>query len=103
MLRVRFDDAAGTWIHIDPYSGALIEQLDDRRRAGRWLFNLLHSWDWLPLLSRPLAREVLIIIFSLGGFAISITGVVLGWRRLLRQNNRRTKLPPVTNHPSHKK
>lgn len=96
MLRVRFNDRAGTWVHIDPYSGALIEQLDQRGRAGRWLFNLLHSWDWLPLLERPLLREVLIIAFSLGGFIISVTGIVLGWRRLLRTRSRHRKSPTVT-------
>ena len=53
------------------------------------MFNLLHSWDWLPLLERPWLREVLIIIFSLGGLAISVTGIVLGWRRLQRGSGRR--------------
>ena len=99
MLRVLFNDPAGTWVHIDPYSGALIEQLDQRARIGRWLFNLLHSWDWLPLLERSLLREVLIIAFSLGGLVISVTGVVLGWRRLLRARGRRRKSPTVITNP----
>jgi hypothetical protein len=104
MLRVRFNDPAGTWAHIDPYSGVLIEQLDQRGRIGRWLFNLLHSWDWLPLLERSLLREVLIIALSLGGFAINVTGIVLGWRRLLRTRSRHRKSPTVTLNPavSHK-
>ena len=34
-------------------------------------------------------REVLIIVFSLGGLAISVTGIVLGWRRLQRGSGRR--------------
>ncbi|WP_211116201.1 hypothetical protein, partial [Methylophaga sp. SB9B] len=41
-----------TWIHIDPHNGAVIESLDQNRRIARWLFNLLHSWDWQPLLER---------------------------------------------------
>lgn len=84
VLQVRFDDEAATWIYLDPYSGALVDQLDQRRRAARWLFNLLHSWDWLPLLERPLLRETLIIAASLGGLVISLSGAVLGWRRLRR-------------------
>ncbi|MNJ25654.1 hypothetical protein D3C77_201050 [compost metagenome] len=91
MLRARFDDPAGTWIHIDPYSGEVIEQLDQRMRVYRWLFNLLHSWDWLPLLERPLLREVLIIVFSAGGFVISVSGGVMGWRRLQRASGRSKK------------
>ncbi|HBB78667.1 MAG TPA: sodium:proline symporter, partial [Pseudomonas sp.] len=52
------------------------------QRVERWLFNLLHSWDWLPLLERPRLREALMLAFSLGGLLISLSGVVLGWRRL---------------------
>ncbi|MDU9412650.1 PepSY domain-containing protein [Pseudomonas sp. zfem005] len=82
LLRLAFDDPGHSWVQIDPYSGAVLDVLDDNRRVGRWLFNLLHSWDWQPLLERPWLREVLIIAFSLGGLAISVSGVVIGWRRL---------------------
>jgi len=82
VLRVRFDDPAATWLHIDPYSGTVIEQLDQRRRAVRWVFKLLHSWDWLPLLQRPLLRDGLLLAFSGGMLVIAISGVLLGWRRL---------------------
>ncbi|MCQ4264634.1 sodium:proline symporter [Stutzerimonas stutzeri] len=82
MLRVRFDDPAATWLHIDPYSGTVIERLDQRRRAVRWVFKLLHSWDWLPLLQRPLLRDGLLLAFSGGMLVIAISGVLLGWRRL---------------------
>ena len=43
----------------------------------------------LVTLERPWLREVLIIVFSLGGLAISVTGIVLGWRRLQRGSGRR--------------
>ena len=90
LLRVRFDDPAVTWLHIDPYSGTVIEQLDQRRRAVRWVFKLLHSWDWLPLLQRPLLRDGLLLAFSAGMLAIAVSGVLLGWRRL-RGRPRRVK------------
>jgi len=94
LLRVRFDDPAVTWLHIDPYSGTVIEQLDQRRRAVRWVFKLLHSWDWLPLLQRPLLRDGLLLAFSAGILAIAVSGVLLGWRRL-RARPRRTRARPV--------
>ncbi|MCQ4255367.1 PepSY domain-containing protein [Stutzerimonas stutzeri] len=94
MLRVRFDDPAATWLHIDPYSGTVIEQLDQRRRAVRWMFKLLHSWDWLPLLQRPLLRDGLLLAFSAGMLAIAVSGVLLGWRRL-RVRPRRARARPV--------
>jgi len=58
------------------------EWLEQRRRAVRWVFKLLHSWDWLPLLQRPLLRDGLLLAFSAGMLAIAISGVLLGWRRL---------------------
>jgi uncharacterized iron-regulated membrane protein len=82
MLRIAFDDPARTWLQIDPYSGAIVDTLDARRRLARWIFNLLHSWDWLPLLQRAWLREPMMIAFSLGGLVISVSGMVIGWRRL---------------------
>ena len=43
---------------------------------------MLHSWDWLPLLERRPLWDVLLIVLSLGGAVMSVTGVVIGWRRL---------------------
>lgn len=81
ILRLEFDDPHTTWLHIDPYTGEL-SKLDSYKRTSRWLFNFLHSWDWLPLLnSRPL-WDGWMIGFSLGGFILSVSGVIIGWRRL---------------------
>lgn len=92
VLRVRFDDPEQTWIYLDPASGEMVARHDQRQRVGRWLFNLLHSWDWQPLLERPLLREALIIAFSLGGLVICLSGTLLAWRRLQRGRSRRPKV-----------
>ncbi|WP_404941022.1 PepSY domain-containing protein [Pseudomonas danubii] len=84
VLRVRFDDPAQTWLHLDLHTGAIVGQLDQPRRASRWLFGLLHSWDWLPLLANRPLWDLWMILFSAGGLLISVSGVVLGWRRLGR-------------------
>lgn len=89
VMRMRFDDPEQTWVYLDPAGGEMVARHDRRQRIGRWLFNLLHSWDLQPLLERPRLREVLIIAFSLGGLVISISGAVLGWRRLQRHPGRR--------------
>ena len=67
VMRLRFDEPEQTWIYLNPASGEMVARHDQRQRVGRWLFNLLHSWDLQPLLERPRLREALIIAFSLGG------------------------------------
>ncbi|WP_185268708.1 PepSY domain-containing protein [Halopseudomonas xiamenensis] len=106
ILRVRFDDPARTWLHMDPHSGALLGQLDQRQRASRWLFGLLHSWDWLPLLQRRPLWDGWMWLGGVGGLVLCVSGTVLGWRRLrgsrrrksaLRNRARRTRVvPPIT-------
>jgi uncharacterized iron-regulated membrane protein len=80
--RVVFDDRHATWVHIDPATGAVLGRTDRTRRLSRLLFAMLHSWDWLPLLERRPLWDILLIVLSLGGTALSLTGVVIGWRRL---------------------
>ncbi len=85
VLRVVFADAHSTWVHIDPHTGAVLDKSDTHRRASRWLFALLHSWDWGPLLARRPLWDMVLIVLSLGGAVLSLTGVVVGWRRLAHQ------------------
>ena len=80
--RVVFDDSHATWVHIDPATGAVLGRTDSTQRVKRWVFAMLHSWDWLPLLERRPIWDILMILLSLGGTALSVTGVVIGWRRL---------------------
>ena len=84
VLRVRFDDPAHTWLHLDLHTGEVLGQLDQPRRASRWLFALLHSWDWLPLLTRRPLWDGWMLLLSVGGLVLSVSGVVMGWRRLRR-------------------
>ncbi len=81
-LRVVFDDPQATWVHIDPHTGAVLGRTDSHRRTSRWLFAMLQSWDWLPLLERRPLWDIVLIVLSLGGVVMSVTGVVMGWRRL---------------------
>lgn len=85
ILRLKFDDPNSTWVHLDPYTGAVVGKLDTHQRVKRWLFALLHSWDWLPLLEQRPFWDVLLILFSIGGFMVSCTGIVIGWHRLKRK------------------
>jgi hypothetical protein len=70
------------WFHIDGASGALLERLDPSRRAYRWFYSALHTMDIPALAARPALRSALIVILCGAGLLFSLTGVVIGWRRL---------------------
>lgn len=89
MLRVVFDDAAASWLHIDPHTGQVLGRMDRAQRIKRWLFAMLHSWDWLPLLQNRPLWDALLLVFSLGGLLLSATGVLIALRRLHRQRRHR--------------
>lgn len=82
ILRIVFDDPQASWVHLDPHTGAVLGRLDRSKRTSRWLFAMLHSWDWLPLLERRPLWDALLIVLSVGGLLLSGTGIVIGWRRL---------------------
>ncbi|BBC71537.1 conserved hypothetical protein [Altererythrobacter sp. B11] len=80
--RVKFDDPAATWVHVDPATGELLRAMDARGRAYRWLYTGLHRWDMGPLMDNPLARQLTIWLLSLAGLVISVTSVWIAWLRL---------------------
>ncbi|WP_255475072.1 PepSY domain-containing protein [Pusillimonas sp. ANT_WB101] len=84
-LRVVFKDADATWVYIDPHTGDVEQSLSRRQRVGRWLFNLLHSWDFQPMLKAELTRNIALILLSIGGLVMSVTGVWIGYIRLRRK------------------
>lgn len=82
VVRVRFIDANDTWFHLDPATGRIVNKSTATNRLFRHLYNGLHSFDWWWLWSRRPLWDVVVILFSLGGLALSVLGVTLGVRRL---------------------
>jgi hypothetical protein len=81
-LRIVLQDPMQTWVHVDMESGQIVSVMDKSRRLYRWLFNGLHSLDFPGLANRRPLWDVLILLLLSVGFFFSITGVVLGWKRL---------------------
>ena len=73
-----------TWLHLDGADGRVIERLDPSRRAYRWAYQALHTFDYPALNAWPALRTLVILVLCGGGLAFSVTGVVIGWRRLKR-------------------
>jgi uncharacterized iron-regulated membrane protein len=100
MLRVVYDDPDHTWVHLDPYTGSVLGKTDDTGRLRRWLFNFLHSFDVQGFIDQRPLWDLVLVLASCGGFVICISGTVMGWRRLRRQQPRRriaatTRAEPV--------
>lgn len=70
------------WFDIDGADGNLLQRLDSSRRAYRWLYGALHTLDFPILVAHPLLRDGLVVGLCALGFLFSITGIVIGWRRL---------------------
>lgn len=90
VLRVKFSDSAATWVHIDPETGEVLGSLDQRGRAYRWLYDLLHKWDLNALTSHRPLWDLLLWSMSLLGLVTSISGIRIGWKRL---QTRKRRLP----------
>jgi hypothetical protein len=73
------------WYHVDGASGTVLERSDRSSRAYRWLYSGLHRMDIPALNARPMLRSALIVLLCGCGLIFSLTGVVIGWRRLRRQ------------------
>ncbi len=84
VLRAVFNDDAQTWIHISPVTGDVLGHVDSSRRTYRWMFNALHSLDFQLLLKYRPAWDIVVILLSILGCIVSISGVVVGWRYLKR-------------------
>ncbi|MFC4276281.1 PepSY domain-containing protein [Achromobacter aloeverae] len=86
--RLTYADGADTWVYLDPRTGDMALSADRAQRRGRWLFNFLHSWDLPAMLRDDGWRAGVLIVLSLGGLALSLTGVVIGLARLRRKVGR---------------
>lgn len=107
-LRLRLDDPQSHWVVIEPASGAIVQLTNAHQRRERWLFAFLHSFDLPQFLNARPAWDAWMLGFSLAGLALSLTGVVLGWRRLrhkgpwrvaVRGGDRLVKMDAQAAHP----
>lgn len=80
--RTVLDDESETWVHIDKSTGQIVSVMDSSRRTYRWLYNGLHSLDVPGLVSRRPLWDFVMVVAMLIGFAFSITGAILAFKRL---------------------
>ena len=81
-LRAKFDDPDQTWLYFDSADGSLVLAEVRGSRAERWLYQSLHSLDFPIVYQTPWLWYPLIVGLSLGGLALSLTSMIVGWRVL---------------------
>jgi hypothetical protein len=87
VLRVVFDDPQHTWVYIDLENGAVLDLLDDGGRRFRWWFNALHRLDFSWLVQNRVLWHATVWVLSIVGLVMSVSGTVIGWRRLRRKKS----------------
>lgn len=98
--RVTLTDAGDTWVHVDAASGRLISVMDRSRRLYRWLFDGLHTFDFPFLNGAGPLWQILMWLALVLGFAFSVSGVVLGTRRLAKTSRSWLRPHPHVKEPS---
>ena len=83
VLRIKFGDEVGTWMYLDPRMSQQVAALHRLDRVERWIYNGFHSLDFSFWYYSPV-WTVGVIILSIGGAAVSMIGMYLGFRRMGR-------------------
>ncbi len=85
VMRAQFQLPDDTTFYVDATQGQLAGYADRNSKWNRWLFNGLHQLDFASVLrARPLWDVVVVSLCVLGAM-LSMTGLVLGWRRLRKR------------------
>jgi hypothetical protein len=88
VLRVRYADPRGTWLYLDPQRGIIALRLERASRWNRWLYHGFHSLDFPFLYYRRPLWDIVVILLSIGGVAISATSAPQALRRIGRLSRR---------------
>jgi sulfite reductase alpha subunit-like flavoprotein/uncharacterized iron-regulated membrane protein len=86
IMRVAFDDREATWFHIDPESGEVLDLLDKTGRVNRWTVVAIHDVDLNWLLTRRPLWDLILFAVTIPGILISISTLVISYRRLQRNH-----------------
>lgn len=93
VYKVATDDEYGTCFYVIPRNANAVYS-NDNSKLRNTLYTTLHSFNCTFFYNHPILREVLLWIMMIGGAIVSLTGVVMGYRYILRT---KTKTKTKTN------
>ena len=82
VLRLTFDDPDTRLMYVNPHTGSVARAYDTHAMVMRWAVIGLHCLDFPFLIRNRPTWDITIIGLSLGGLVLSLSGVVLSWRRV---------------------
>lgn len=89
VFRATYTDPSRSTVYIDSHTGEIVSHHDRSTRTWRWLFNFVHSWEIAPLLNSRPSWDFVMLFLSAGGLVLSVTGMILGIRRLKFTHSKR--------------
>ncbi|HEX5000741.1 MAG TPA: hypothetical protein VFY29_21130 [Terriglobia bacterium] len=100
VLLVLMNDADHTRHYVDPKSARVLTTYSSRNWVNRWLYSALHSLNFPFLYNHRPLWDIVVITFMVGGTALCVTSLVLGWRVLGRKLKRAAVTDVLTAEPS---
>ena len=82
VYKIEIDDANGSLYYVNPETG-YIRYLNNNKMMRKWLFNGIHYLDVAWLVARPWLWYTCIWVLCGGCLVVCVSGLVLGYKKLL--------------------
>jgi hypothetical protein len=89
VIRVKFGDPDATWFYIDPRLSQVAVRFTRRERLQRWIYHGFHSLDFNFWYYQGWVWTTIMVVLNLGGVMLSLIGVTIGLKRLVKMNKPR--------------
>jgi hypothetical protein len=89
VIRVKFGDTDATWFYIDPRMSRVVGRFTRRERLQRWIYHGFHSLDFNFWYYQGWVWTTAMVVLNLGGVVLSLIGVIIGVKRLVKMNKPR--------------
>lgn len=82
--KLELNDEAGTWLYINPATAEEVKRYTKNTRLSRWVYKAAHTFKFGFFKKAEWLRKTILILLSIVGIVISITGVMLTNKRIVR-------------------